>query len=137
MRQLMRSKNKRAAALLLSLLGAGASTASRAEVEVSGTVASIQVVSSQEPISGVLSAIAKAFNVRYRSVVTLDDRVSATYSGSVREVASRLLRGYNYVIKQDGSTVEIVVLGKHDAPPVAAEAPASAPGHTFADQWRK
>jgi hypothetical protein len=137
MRHIARSRKTPAAALLLGLIGAGVSTVGHAEVNVSGTVASIRIVASQEPISGVFSAIAEAFNVRHRSVVTLDARVSGTYSGSLREVISQLLREYNYMIKQDGGTVNIVVLGRHGALPVAAQAPASAQGKTFADQWRK
>jgi hypothetical protein len=133
----MRPRKKHAAALLLGLLIAGPSTVGHAEVNVSGTAASIRIVTSQESISVVLSAVAEAFNVRYRSVITLDDRVSGTYSGSLREVVSRLLSGYDYVIKQDGRTVEIVVLGRHGASPLAAQAPAGASGKTFADQWRK
>src|SRR5262249_36098119 len=42
-----------------------------------------------------------------------DTAADATYSGSFRQVISRLLDGYSYVIKADDSkTTEIVVLGK-------------------------
>jgi len=133
---LTRSRKRHAAALLLSVLGACASTLGHAEVIVSGTVASIRIVASREPISGVLSAVAESFKVPYRSVVTLDDRISGTYSGSLRDVVSRLLSGYNYVIKQKDGMVEIVVLGRRGASPAAAQTP-GAQGNTFADQWRK
>jgi hypothetical protein len=133
MRQLTRSRKKHAVAVLLSLLGAGASTVGHAEVNVSGTVASIRIVTSQESISKILSAVGEGLTVRYRSAVPLDDLVSGTYSGSLSEVVSRLLSGYNYVIKHDAGTVEIVVLGRHGAPVV--QTPPDAQGKSFAEQW--
>ena len=43
--------------------------------------------------------------LRHRSVIPLDDLVSGSYSGSLSEVVSRLLSGYNDVIKHDPGTV--------------------------------
>ena len=84
-----------------------------AEVHVEGSPAAVSVTTSRDTISDVLSALAARFNVQYRAAIPLDTAADATYSGSFRQVVSRLLNGYNYVIKGDDSkTSEIVVLGK-------------------------
>jgi hypothetical protein len=132
----MRSRKNHVVTVLLSLLDAGASTVGHAEVNVSGTIASIRIVTSQESISKILSAVAEGLTVRYRSEVPLDDLVGGTYSGSLSEVVSRLLSGYNYVIKYDAGTVEIVVLGRRGAPVVTVQRLPGAQGKSFAEQWR-
>jgi hypothetical protein len=111
------------AAVLLGVLGPAVSTTSHAEVTVAGSVTAVHVKTNQDAISEVLSAIAATFNVRYRTLVSLDGVVSGTYSGSFGQVISRLLDGYNYVIKHDGETAEVVVYGRHGERPMAARLP--------------
>ena len=72
---------------------------------MSGTIASIRIVTNQESISKIHSAVAEGLHVRHRSVIPLDGLVSGSYSGSLSEVVSRLLSGYNDVIKHDPGTV--------------------------------
>src|SRR5215470_7487945 len=96
-----------------------------AEVYVEGSPAAVRVTTSRDTISDVLSALAATFNVQYRTSIPLDAAADATYSGSFRQVISRLLDGYSYVIKADDSkTTEIVVLGKRGE---AANPPPKAP----------
>ena len=88
-------------------------TIANAEVHVEGTPAGVRVTTNRDTISDVLSALAARFNVQYRTAIPLDAAAAATYSGSLRQVISRLLDGYNYTIKIDDSkTTEIAVLGK-------------------------
>jgi hypothetical protein len=88
-------------------------TIARAEVHVEGSPAVVRVTTSRDTISDVLSALAATFNVQYRTAIPLNAAADATYSGSFRQVISRLLDGYNYTIKTDDSkTTEIVVFGK-------------------------
>jgi hypothetical protein len=61
----------------------------------------------------VLSALVTTFNIRYRAAVPLDAAADPTYSGSVRQVVSRLLDHYNYVMKAGGDSTEIIVYGRH------------------------
>jgi len=97
-----------AAALVCSL-----PTTARAEVHVEGSPAAVRITTSRDTISNVLSALAATFNVQYRAAIPLDAAAESTYSGSFRQVISRLLDGYNYVIKADDSkTTEIIVLGR-------------------------
>jgi hypothetical protein len=103
-------------------------TIASAEVHVEGSPGAVSVTTSRDTISHVLSALAVTFDVQYRTAIPLDTAADATYSGSFRQVISRLLDGYNYVIKEDDSkTTEIVVLGKrgeaHSPPKAPAEKP--------------
>ena len=88
-------------------------TIARAEVHVEGSPPAVRVTSSGDTVSDVLSALAAKFKIQYRSAIPLDTAADATYSGSFRQVVSRLLDGYNYVIKAgDSKAVEIVVLSR-------------------------
>jgi hypothetical protein len=82
-------------------------------------------------IADVLSAPAATFNLRYRAAIPLDATASKAYAGSFRQVISRLLNGYNYVIKTDQETVEIVVFGRRGE----VATPARATTDTLS-QWR-
>ena len=73
----------------------------------------------QATISDVLAAVTKTFNVKSRMAIPLEPAASASYSGSFEQVISRLLDGYNYVIKTEQGTTEIIVLGEHGAFPIA------------------
>jgi hypothetical protein len=97
---------------LLAVLLCSLATIARAEVRVEGDLAAVRVTTSRDAISDVLSALAAALNVRYRTAIRIDASANAIYSGSFREVVARLLDGYNYVIKRDRETIEIVVLGR-------------------------
>src|SRR5258706_9649444 len=71
-------------------------TIASAEVHVEGSPALVRVSTSRDTISDVLSALAATFNVPYRTAIPLDAAADATYSGSLRQVLSRLLDGYDY-----------------------------------------
>ena len=104
----------------------GLATIACAEVHVDGSPAAVRVTTSQDAISDVLSAIAANFNVRYRSAIPLDAAANVSYSGSVAQVISRLLDGYNYVIKTDQKSTEIVIFGRNGqaaSPPPGAQGP--------------
>jgi len=88
-------------------------TIARAEVHVEGSPAGVRVTTSRNTIADVLSVLAATFNVQYRAAIRLDAAAETTYSGSFRQVISRLLEGYSYTMKTDHSkATEIVVFGK-------------------------
>jgi hypothetical protein len=110
--------------LLLGISAAGASTIALAEVNVDGTVAAVHVTTDKDAISDILSAFETTFNLRYRTTVPLNGRVSSEYSGSLAHVISRLLGGYDYVIAHDRGTIELAVWGKRgEASAVQKQAP--------------
>lgn len=102
----------------------------RGEVLVEGTPAALRITTNQHAIADVLSALAANFNVKFRTAVRLDATAGANYAGSFGQVVSRLLDGYNYVIKTERETIEIVVFGRRGAaavpPPVPKESPKGA-----------
>jgi hypothetical protein len=121
-----------AAALLLALCACGVA---RAGVLVEGTAAAVRVTAEQAAISDVLAAVTGNFNARYRSAVPLDAPAGPAYTGSFAQVIARLLDGYNYVVKRDGPTTEIVVFGRRGE--VAIPPPArSAPPAGILSRWR-
>jgi hypothetical protein len=108
----------------------------RAEVHVEGSPVAIHITTSQDTISDVLSAVAATFNSKYRTAIPLDATANTTYSGSFGQVISRLLDGYNYIIKKDQGTTEIVVFGKRGDVAVPSSVPKAPPVKSIASQWR-
>jgi hypothetical protein len=125
-----------AASLSLAIIVAASSTSARAEVRVQGDVAAVRVDASQASVSEVLSALGPAFNVRYRTSISLDGVIHGTYTGSLGRVISRMLDGYSYIVKNDEDTIEVVVFGRKGERAVAIEPPRAPPGRHTATQWR-
>jgi hypothetical protein len=122
-----------AAALVCSLV-----TMARAEVKVEGNPAEVRVTTSRDSISDVLSAFGATFNVQYRTAIPLDGPALAIYSGSFGQVISRLLDGYDYVIKTSRDATEVVVYGKSGEiamPPKAISVKAQ-PVKDVLSRWR-
>jgi hypothetical protein len=114
------SRVLRLALVAAAVLAYSVATIARAEVKIEGTLAAVRVATDQETISEVLSAFGGTFDVRYRTAIALDATAGTAYSGSFGQVISRLLNGYNYVIKTDRDSIEILVFGRRGeivAPP--------------------
>jgi hypothetical protein len=93
-------------------------------LRVQGDPKAVRVDARQTTIADVLAGLATAFNIRYRSSIALNDVRNGTYSGPLRQVISRVLDGYNYVIKYEDSKLNIIVVGKvGEAAPQTAAAP--------------
>ncbi len=117
---------------LAAALACGPATLARAEVHVEGSPAAVRVTTDRAAISDVLAAIAKDFNVSYRTSIPLDAAADATYAGTVGQVISHLLAGYNYVVRRDGEATEIVVYGRNGKVAI----PPPAPPASFQSRWR-
>jgi hypothetical protein len=96
----------------VAALAYGFATAACAEVQVEGDLSALRVTTSGDTLSNVLSAFGDPFHVKYRAAVPLNAEINGVYSGSLSQVVSRLLDGYNYVIKKDQDLTEIIVFGK-------------------------
>ena len=107
-----------------------------AEVHVEGNPMAVRVTTSQDAIADVLSAFAATFNVQYRTAIPLDAAVSKMYSGSFTQVISRLLDGYNYVIKKDQETIEIVVFGRRGDVAILPRETKGPPPKGILSRWR-
>jgi hypothetical protein len=101
------------AALMLSLIGAAISTPGHAKVGIEGDVTDLRVTASEDTISDILAVVSTAFNLRYRTSIPLETRISGTYSGSATRVIARLLRDYNFnfVIGHKDEMIEVLVFG--------------------------
>lgn len=80
-------------------------------LHIEGDATALHVVVQQTTIADVLSALA-SFNIRYHSSIGLDERLDGSYAGSLGYVVGRLLNGYNYATKRDGSRLEVTIFGK-------------------------
>ena len=58
--------------------------------------------------------------VRYRAEIPLDREIDGTFRGSLNYVISRVLNGHSYVVKHDGTMIEILVIGVWQANPSAS-----------------
>jgi hypothetical protein len=122
----------------LSLCGALCSltTFARAEIQIEGTPAALRVTTSGATILDVFSALTQKFNVKSRIPIAIEAEASALYTGSFTRVISRLLNGYDYVIKRQLGSTEIIVLGQNSnitvppapPPPVTDFRPPIMPG---------
>jgi hypothetical protein len=90
-------------------------------VRVRGDMAAVRLDARRTTIADVLSALNAAFDISYRSAIVLDEEINGTYAGSLRRVISRVLDGYNYVIKQGDAKLDVIILGRRGerAVPVA------------------
>jgi hypothetical protein len=98
-------------------------TSVSAEVRVAGDLSALRVSASGDTLSEVLSTFGTLFPVRYRTSLPLTGTINGAYSGSFSQVVSRLLDGYNYVIKKDEGLTEIIVFGKRGEAMVAPKVP--------------
>ena len=114
------------AACLATLTITLVSVAVGGEVSVRGDSNGVQIDVKEAKISEVLSELGQQFGIRYSTAVALDAVVDGCYSGSLKQVLARLLDGHNYVMKNNRSALEVVVIGKRGSRAVVhVEAPKS------------
>jgi hypothetical protein len=125
-----------AGVLVLAILMTVNAFSACAEVRVEADARAVRVDASQASVADVLTALGPSFNVRYRTVMPLQGVVNGSYSGSVERVLSRVLDGYNYVLKRDKVGIEVLIIGKRgeSAIPVVDTKPETA--RSLARQWR-
>jgi hypothetical protein len=87
---------------------------------VQGSATAVRLEVRQTTITAALSALSAVYKISYRSSVTLDEDRDGIYAGSLEHVVSRLLEGYDYVIKQADVDLDIVVFAKKGGQPSAA-----------------
>jgi hypothetical protein len=110
--------------------GAAMAQSSPGSVQLAGSAASLQLEAHGSTIAAVLTAMGPAYDVQYHSATPLNDAISGTYAGALRPVIGQILRGYDYLIKDDGSGVAIEVFGRSSGqavPSTLSPAPAAAP----------
>jgi hypothetical protein len=81
----------------------------------------------QTSIAAILSALASAYKISYRSSVPLTEIRSGKYTGRVQTLIADVLDGYDYAIKHENSAIAVTVFNKSGGQPVAAAQPAPVP----------
>jgi hypothetical protein len=84
--------------------------------------AAVQLEVRRNTIAAVLAVLSTAYRISYRSAIALDEARDGIYAGSLRHVISRLLDGYDYVITQDSSNLDIIVVDRKGEQAVPAPA---------------
>jgi hypothetical protein len=80
-------------------------------VKVAGTAEKLKLEVSNATVDNALAALRSAVDFKCLCPPPLDRRVTGVYQGNIRRVLSRLLEGYDYVIKSSPSgAVEVIVL---------------------------
>jgi hypothetical protein len=135
------------AAIVLGIASAIAPTSVLAEIQVSGTPDAITIEARDTSVEDILAALGRAFDMDYRSSIDLDKRLYGTYAGPLSRVVTRILQGYNFVLKTDNERISVTVVGTpislaaNPAPPALptpapeprqSGAPAPAPGQSGA-----
>jgi hypothetical protein len=92
---------------------------------VQGSPTRVHLEVHQTTIRSALAALRTVYNISYSSWTALNDTRDGTYAGSLRQVISRLLRNYNYVIKADDASFDVEIfdtVGAQAVPaPIATE----------------
>jgi hypothetical protein len=110
------------AAILLGAALVLAPTSVLAEMQVRGSPEAVRIEARDTPVEEILAALSRAFGMHYQLLAKLDKRVSGTYAGPLPRVLSRILDGYNFILKTDNGSIAVTVVG---TPNAAATVPAS------------
>jgi hypothetical protein len=106
-------------AAVLSAALAIAPTSVLAEARVLGSLAAVTIEAQDSSIEEILTALSNKLGIRYQSTASLERRLSGTYVGPLPRVLTRVLDGYNFVVKTEGGTTTIAVFGGLNAPTTA------------------
>jgi hypothetical protein len=107
-------------ALALACLSAFSATQSGAEVVVDGDRDQMRVSIDDDTAGHVLEALRQKGILQYEAAAPLNKVVGGTFSGSLGHVLSRILVGFDYVVRSNPQGVEIFVYGESDATGSAA-----------------
>jgi hypothetical protein len=106
-------------------LGCGVATSAFAEVRIEGNLSALRISTNGDALCDVLSAFGTRLPVKYRTAIPLNAEINGAYSGSLSRVVSRLLDGYNYLIKNDHDLAEIIVFGRMGEVAIPPRAPSA------------
>jgi hypothetical protein len=109
------------AAVGLVCLSALSATRADAAVAVDGGRDDMQVRVENDSVDHVLEALSQKGNLHYRSTRPLNKVIGGSFSGSLAQVVSRILVGFDFVVRYSPPRVEIFVFGE------SGEAPSQAP----------
>ena len=115
------------AALGLACLVALSAAQADAEVRVDGGRDEMQVRVENDTVGHVLEALGHTVSLHCRSAAPLNKVIGGSFSGSLEQVLSRVLAGYDFVVRYNLRAVEILVVGKSGAAPIPPPAVENSP----------
>ncbi len=98
-------------AIGLGIAYALAAAPAMADTQVRGNPQAASVQAQNATVEEILVALSNEFNVQFRSSADLNKRLTGTYEGSLQQVVSHVLKGYDFVVKSGTGGVEITLLG--------------------------
>jgi hypothetical protein len=113
--------NRTRGALALSAVLSLAPLPALASTQVHGTPDAVSVEANNATIEEILGGLGKTFDLKYQSTGKLEKQLTGTYRGSLQRVVTRVLEGYNFIVKSRNGTLEITVLAPQ---PTSADAAA-------------
>jgi hypothetical protein len=105
-------------------------------VKVAGTAEKLKIEVSNAAVDTALAALRSAVDFKCSCPPPLDRRVTGVYQGNIGRVLSRLLEGYDYVIKTSASGIVEVIVLRTNASPQPGPAYASSPASVVDDEAR-
>src|SRR5258708_20462218 len=99
------------AAILLGAALAIAPTPVLAEMQVRGSPEAVRIEARDTPVEEILAALSRAFGMHYQLLANLDKRVSGTFVAPLPPVLTRILVGYNFILKTDNGIIAVAVVG--------------------------
>jgi hypothetical protein len=81
------------------------------KVQVRGSPEAVTIEARDTSVEDVLDALSRAFDMDYQSSIDLDKPLYGTYVGPLSQVLTRILQGYNFVLKTDNSRIVVTVVG--------------------------
>jgi hypothetical protein len=86
-----------------------------AETRITGEPRELSLEAYDTTLQEVLTALSSSFGLQYRTSTDLNRNISGTYKGSLREVITQLLGGYDFFVHNSRNLVEIVIVGRSSA----------------------
>jgi hypothetical protein len=106
-------------------------TPTRSETQIAGASGAVSVDAHDTTLQSVIAKLSATFGFRFRSSADLNRPINGSYRGSLREVVTRLLDGYDFVLYRSDEVTEVVVVRRSGmttaAAPVATAAPPIVP----------
>ena len=106
------------AALAFACLSVFLATQVDAEVLVDGGGDEMQVRVENDTVGHVLEALGQNVSLHYRSAAPLNRVIGGRFSGSLAQVLSRVLAGYDFVVRYNRQGVELFIVGESGAVPI-------------------
>jgi len=82
-----------------------------AGAQARGQIGAVSVEAQDASVQEILEALTNSFDIRFRSSTNLEKRLTGKYKGSLQQVVTHILRGYDFVVKSGDKGLEITLLG--------------------------